>query len=208
MFRYFLVTLGWRPDPVIATFARHRVEHGDKLILLVPEFMDERSREAIDRVRDHIRVANLHVDVELLELPTDFDRAVRMVLEKIEWCSERGDVIINISGGMRYIILATYTAFLLSRRKNVVLDELAVEGKNITISLGIPPLVRFVPDDKEREILRILLVREADADEIAEELGIGKSTAWRYLKRFEDMGIVDVKKVGKKKLYRAKIWLI
>ena len=131
-----------------------------------------------------------------------------MVLEKIEWCSERGEVIINISGGMRYIILATYTAFLLSKRKNVVLDELAVEGKNITISLGIPPLVRFVPDDKEREILRILLVREADADEIAEELGIGKSTAWRYLKRFEDMGIVDVKRMGKKKLYRAKIWLI
>ena len=208
MSRYFLVTLGWRPDPVIATFARHQVEHGDRLVLVVPEFRDERSAEAIARVQEHIKVANLVVDVELLELPMDFERAVRMVLEKIEWCSERGDVIINISGGMRYIILATYTAFLLSKRKNVVLDELAVEGKNITISLGIPPLVRFVPDDKEREILRILLVREADADEIAEELGIGKSTAWRYLKRFEDMGIVDVKRMGKKKLYRAKIWLI
>jgi len=193
---------------VIATFARHQVGHGDRLVLVVPEFRDERSAEAIARVQEHIKVANLVVDVELLELPMDFERAVRMVLEKIEWCSERGDVIINISGGMRYIILATYTAFLLSKRKNVVLDELAVEGKNITISLGIPPLVRFVPDDKEREILRILLVREADADEIAEELGIGKSTAWRYLKRFEDMGIVDVKRMGKKKLYRAKIWLI
>ena len=178
---YFFVTLGWRPDPVISTFARHKVQPYDKLILIVPEFRDERSAEAIDAVNKYILTAMLYVDVELLELPTDFERAVRMVLEKIEWCSERGEVIINISGGMRYIILATYTAFLLSKRKNVVLDELAVEGKNITISLGIPPLVRFVPDDKEREILRILLVREADADEIAEELGIGKSTAWRYL---------------------------
>ena len=206
--RVFFITLGWRPDPVIATFARHRVEHGDKLVLVVPEFRDERSAEAITRVKEHIKVANLFVEVELLELPADFKEAVRRVLKKIEECSGRGEVIINVSGGMRYIILATYTAFLLSKRRNVILDELAVEGRNINVSLGIPPLVRFVPEDKEAEILDILLVREADADEIAEELGIGKSTAWRYLKKFEDMGIVDVRREGKRKIYRAKIWLI
>lgn len=208
MTTYFIITLGWRPDPVIATFARHRVNPRDKLILVVPEFRDERSAEAIDAVHKYINTAMLYVDVELLELPADFKDAVLKVLSKIENCSSKGPVIINVSGGMRYVVLASYTAFLLSSKKNVVLDELSIEGKNMTIKLAIPPLVRLSPKDEEKKILNYLSRKEATLEEIESELEIPRSTAWRYLKRLTEFGIIDIAKAGKKNIYRLRSWLI
>jgi len=62
-----------------------------------------------------LRVANLFAEVELLELPADFREAACCVLRKIVECFGMGEVIINVSGEMLCIILAAYTAFLLSR---------------------------------------------------------------------------------------------
>ncbi|RKZ06592.1 hypothetical protein DRQ05_04520 [bacterium] len=210
MHRVFILTLGWNVEPVLGTLTRHSLHHGDHIVFLVPEFKDERSDKAILTIKEHLENLGFYVRVEVVKLPTSFKEAVLKTLDLIERYSKNKEVVINISGGMRYIILATYTAFLMCNKRNIILDELAIEGRKQNIVLALPPLIRFEPNEEERKIIEILREGEADLESIQDVLDIDKSkaTLWKHLNKLVKAGIVEVRKEGRKNIYKLRARLI
>jgi len=198
----FVATIGWTEWPIASAIIKHGLSNGDKIILLCPEKKDERAKEAINEIKDFI--SKFSSDVEIVDVSVPVYDPVSAVVTiarviKDEAESDR-DLIVNLSGGMRILIIETLLALMLFKIDKLDL-EIRTEDK---VDLSIPKIWKYYPDlaKEEVKVLKVLAEKEASLSEVSKKLGTSNATTYRILKRMEEDDLISSRKSGKERIVR------
>jgi CRISPR locus-related DNA-binding protein len=128
--------------------------------------------------------------VELMKVPIgDFHGSVLTLARAFRSWAER-PIILNLSGGMRLLVVEALCAALISRVPMTIEVE-SEDGKALaafsTDDLSFPEI-----DEVDRQIIESLARGVRTLGLLSEELGISKPTVWRRLRRLERAGMVKL----------------
>lgn len=201
MSKCLIATFGWTEQFVLSSILRHGVGMGDQIVLLVPDKKDEKSEAILRDFGSFLSKYGEGVKLKVERVPLDnFDDAVtkisKIFREILSMEPER--VIINLSGGMRVLILATYIAALLTCPRNVVIElETENRERNYHIpNLSIKGLVELT--DIDRMILgKVEAEEEIDTSKLLQYLKIPRSTLHKHLRELESKGLINLERKGK-----------
>jgi CRISPR locus-related DNA-binding protein len=185
------VTFGSDADEKFAVKAllRHHSER-TKVVVIVPEgIQDERGLSVLN---DFVKRYVNEEGVELMKVPIgDFHGSVLTLARAFRSWAER-PIILNLSGGMRLLVVEALCAALISRVPMTIEVE-SEDGKALaafsTDDLSMPEI-----DELDRRIMESLARGVRTLDPLSERLGISKPTVWRRLRRLERAGMVKLSK--------------
>lgn len=198
MRKLIVATIGFEEKFTIRTITRHGLDKNDKVLLLTGP-PTEKSMTAINLVREFItKYYSKDVTLIIKEIPVhNFYNAIHTIKESI-MKEAKGviSIIVNLSGGMRILIIETLLALAILNMKNIIVE---IETEDSSTIVTIPSeILSIKPQIRKRhaEILQIL----AQAQEpltvktIAEKLGIDDSTMRRHLLKLRKMKLIETKK--------------
>ncbi|WP_309493145.1 CRISPR-associated CARF protein Csa3 [Candidatus Hecatella orcuttiae] len=205
MSKTFINTFGFTESAVLAPVVRLGLSRDDKLVVLVPKGIGDEARvsNAMEKLREMLNaISGGTIGLERLNIPVeDFVQAVSLVKGLIEREASRGEVYLNLSGGMRALVLEAYTAALLSAINGVRLSftDLELEGAAGTVRLTPLGLLRKL-SETERMVLRTLGNSEGmmETGELLKALDVSSSTLSRVLRRLASDGFVTLRREGRK----------
>ncbi|MHA1616425.1 MAG: CRISPR-associated CARF protein Csa3 [Candidatus Njordarchaeales archaeon] len=205
MGKCFIVTFGWNEDVVISLTLRYSVSSDDRFILILPlERTDPKSEKAFNTLKGFFDKHYPQISPERkLVTVKDFYECTMTILDTIMGAVQQSDeILVNVSGGMRILSLATYTATLIAREfigDRIKFVDLDIEGLERKTPLCFPPL--FLPElgDVEESILGFVLNHgQVSVDDLSKELGKSKSTIYRNVGELERRGLVTTTKIERK----------
>ena len=195
-----IMTLGFEPGPLISAVASAAAEglnEGARIVVFTAGFKDERAERAWLQLQTVIGMMELPrrlgVKVEKHEVPLhDFVDAVRSVKQVIDEL-RRGKVKISITGGMRALGLAVFTAYMLVEWRYEPMLEVYLEGRGM--ALAMPEMRRLFKLAVRGEKAALLKAMEPGKPyrpaTLAAALGKDRSTVYRHLRALADMGVVE-----------------
>ena len=200
MNRALIITLGFEEKFALRGLTRHGISKGDRLILLTGPTI-ERVRKAASYVRDFIdKYYSGEVSVDLVELPVhDFYQTTLRVKQVLENVATMDQVIVNLSGGMRIIVLAVFVAVMLLSMRNVKV-ELETEDSSTYLTIdavALKSIMSFEELSEEKMKILEVLTREEKALTVAvlsKRLRRDSSTIRKHLRSLEEAGLIIVKK--------------
>lgn len=199
-----VATVGFDEKFIIRSIMRHS-DHLEKIILVVAEPIDTRVEKALLSVQQFVNtvVKSVERNIELMIYridPRDFYRSISLIREQC--FKEVGTkYVVNLSGGMRVLILATLAAAISSNIDLII----EVELENFLSVINIDPRVyRFaILDDYKKRIIRSLYkLGEATYKDLMKDTQIPRATLFRNLKELRQMGLITVTRFGRDSLYR------
>ena len=196
----FVATIGWTEWPIASAIIKHGLSKEDKIILLSPDKKDDRSRIAIKEVENFVSKFVPYVKVSEVSVPVHIPTEAISLIAKLVSGEGRGrDLIVNLSGGMRILVLETLLALTLIHVDSLVL-ELQTEDK---VDLQLP--VIWTPAEnlllEAKKALKMLGERgPVSLSDLANGLRLSVTTAYRLFKGLEANSIVCSKKVGKERI--------
>jgi len=195
-----IATFGWTEQFVLSSILRHGVGAGDRIVLLIPDRRDGKSEAVLRDFESFLSRYSEGVRLSIERIPLDsFDRMVARISEIFQGISSKAPekIIINLSGGMRALILATYIATLLTFSENVVIElETEDREKSYRIpNLSIKGLVKLTEIDKK--ILENLGEEGADTSKLLRHLKIPRSTLHKRLRELESRGLISIERKGR-----------
>ncbi|MDJ0271871.1 MAG: CRISPR-associated CARF protein Csa3 [Candidatus Caldarchaeum sp.] len=190
MRKTIMVTLGYTEWPVVSSLVKHGLESGDRIVTIIPSKSDARSAAAIQEIRNFLSKFSPGVSLEVLTVDvTKFEQAVATVLKRLFKEKKEGrNVIVNLSGGMRILILETYTALLLSG--SAAVSEIVTEDKQ---ELALPSLstVSVLSLLKESDLRVLEAAKNSESVvALAKTARLPLATAYRRVVALEKMGLL------------------
>ena len=205
MGKCFIVTFGWNEDIVISLTIRYPISSRDCFILILPkESEDPRSERAVSTLDSFFKKHYPQVSLgKRLVTVKDFYECVMEVLDTIVYEAQHSDkILVNVSGGMRILSLATYTATLIAREfigDKIGFVDLDIEGMQQSTPLHFPPLSLPELGEVGESILGIILSRgQVSVEDLSRELSRSKSTIYRNVKELEKRGLITTTKIERK----------
>jgi len=192
----YLAPFGFDPSHIISGIAEKGVSEEDKVILIVPEKNTEREeyrqgKKELEKFLDRVGDPAL----EIVEIDhRKFEEAVVKITKTIN--AQKEPITLCASQAAREVLLATFIAGMYQRQKiGDVLIFSNVDRRNLEARL--PCIVEL--SDSDKEILQKIEEGEA-VNELAEILGVDKSTASRKVKKLEKKDLISTEKQGRKKI--------
>lgn len=188
----FVITLGFSPELSLSTLIEEGMKSGDECIYIVPSEKNPRSTLAQNQVEtqlSQLRMVGIMLEWEFLGVSSqDLVSAAKKILCKL-WEHKGDHLIIDISGGMRILGLATYiAASYLPKSPKVFLRSESTKEK-------IPLPLHGLPLQLEENQLRLLQVIQKMPDtrrvELAKELNKDPSTISRTIPTLEKYRLVE-----------------
>ncbi len=186
-----IITLGFDEKFCYRAVLRHGISDGDA-IYLITAGNDERVMKAYEAIRSFVSTSFRDVSVELIKVPTDFVRGVKLLVDLFRRIDS--PTIVNLSGGMRILALMTFAALVISGREAEVEIELEDFSGVVSIPRQLIAMLAAKLSEEKRELLRTLVGREMEAREIAERLGKDVTTVRRHVRALSELGLVKVVK--------------
>ncbi|MDW7978136.1 MAG: CRISPR-associated CARF protein Csa3 [Candidatus Caldarchaeum sp.] len=185
------VTIGFTEWPVVSSLIKNGLAANDRVVTIVPMKSDPRSQTTLQEIR--VFLSKFAPDVVLETLAVEvrsFEEAVSAILARmVKEKQERRKVVVNLSGGMRVLILETYVAMVLSGSTDAV-AEIMTEDKH---ELVLPNLltVDFHAFLKEIDfkILHVLRNGQSILD-VAKAVRKPVSTTYRRVVGLEKIGVL------------------
>jgi len=197
----FVATIGYTEWPIASAIIKHGLSEGDRIFLLTPEKKDERSKSAVDEVKSFI--SKFAPKVEVSEIPVSIHNPVDSIsaLAKLiaKEAAQRRDLIVNLSGGMKVLVIETVLALTLIQVENLIV-ELKTEDK---IDLQIPRVWGVLQEvsPEEKQTLKIMSKQTSfSLSNLAKALKISTATSHRLSERLERIGAITSKKIGKERV--------
>ncbi len=206
----FIVTFGWNTEIVVNLTVRQQVVESDIFYLVIPTGpQNPKTQKAINTLREFFssKAPGVSLDLRYVDIRNYYEGVINILNLIVSKISEGYDIFVCVSGGMRILILMTYTAALIARNLfpgRIKLTKMSVEGLTEPVDLMFPPLT--LPDvrDADLAVLEVLYDGvELDTDDIAEKLGKSKSTIHRAIRRLERLGLIRV--IKRERKFFAKI---
>lgn len=190
-----MVTLGYTEWPVVSSLVKHGLEPGDRIVTIVPSKSDARSSAAIQEIRNFLSKFSPGVSLEVLTVDVvKFEQAVATILKRLFKEKKEGrNVIVNLSGGMRILILEAYTALVLSGAGAAV-SEIVTEDKQ---ELVLPTLstVGVFSLLKESDLRVLEAAKNSESVvALAKIARLPLATAYRRVVALEKMGLLSTVK--------------
>ncbi len=185
------ITFGFDEKFAIRALLRHFAPDRTKVVVLLPEDdQDDRVGRGLSVLNDFVKRYVNEEGVEVVKVPVgDFLGSVLTLARTFRMWVER-PIILNLSGGMRLLVVEALCAALMSRVPMTVEVE-SEDGKALaafsTTDLSFPEI-----DEVDRQIIESLARGFRTLGLLSEELGLSKPTVWRRLKRLADAGMLQL----------------
>ncbi|MBB5254135.1 CRISPR-associated CARF protein Csa3 [Sulfurisphaera ohwakuensis] len=181
-----VVTLGFDEKFQIRALMR-RFNNLEKVIV-VGSFNDERAKKALESFENVMKSAQ--VNYELVEVdPHNFYDTIITITKKIINNNKGRMFVLNISGGMRILIIELLFAFIFSGLEAEV--EIESEDFNTVVSFRLSDMY---PAHLTQDHIRILMsIKQGytSINSIHKRVDMSLSTTWRRLKELREMGLID-----------------
>ena len=203
MAKTFVSTLGFTESLVLAPIIKLGLNRDDKLIILIPSGLggEDRTENTLRKLRDMLNaISGGSFNMQTVSIPVDdFAEAVRMIRRIIirEAELKNRTVYVNVSGGMRALVIEAYTATLIARtiRRNITFTELELEGSAGSLKI-IPITFPKQFTETKRRILKELAKEETPTGmrELAERTNLSLPTLSRNLREMAKDHLIELKK--------------
>lgn len=200
MNRALIINLGFDEKFAIRALTRHGVSKGDKVILLTGPRV-ERVEKATSYVRTFLeKYYPGEAELEVVEVPVnDFYDAVSRVMNTLRGVSRKERIIVNLSGGMRIVVLAVFTALMLLGLEGLTVE---VEAEDTSAYVTIDPralrsIVAVERLSREKRVILEILASKTGSVTVAElssRLRRDASTVRRHLRDLKKKGLVLVRR--------------
>jgi len=188
-------TLGFEEKFCYRAILRHGIKEGDRIILFTAELVDKVER-AYDWIRRLVHSSyGDSVRVDLIQLdPNNPVKSIRKVREFLDGL-DGFKLIVNLSGGMRAIVIYVLLACMMELREDMIVE---VEAEDLSGSSTLDSkMLKLVKEGVRGELLDVLkCVADGsnDVNSIAKKLRKDKSTVRRQLSSLERIGLIRAKK--------------
>lgn len=188
-----IATLGFDEKFCYRAILRHGIKEGDEIILITAEKVErvEKAYEWIKRLiqtsfSEKVRVQLFEVNIE------DVERAIREVVDIVK--GVEGRVIVNLSGGMRALVVIVLLACMIASMDAKIEIEKEDFSAVVDFQSNLIKLVKSPPTAIELEILKLIDGGSKSVQEIAKRLEKDESTVRRYLTELEKSGLITAEK--------------
>lgn len=190
----FVSTLGFDTSHLYGLVVDEGVTAGDHLVLVRPDDGDSRGEEAVNQIESMVSKVDDEISTELVVLdPMEFEDSVVELRELLE--DTEGDVVVNLAGGDRALVLALSIATMTTSdtvSSVYVRSDVTREKQEVRL-----PRLHVDLDDRDREMLRYVLDNAPVSNtRLASALDVSESTVSRRLEALENRGLVDVTNSG------------
>lgn len=200
MVKCLIATFGWTEQFVLSSILKYGLSPRDEIVLLIPDKKDEKTEIILRDFESFLKKYSEGVKLQMKKISLEsFERAVKeisgVILEILSTNPEH--VIVNLSGGMRALILATYVALQLISPKNLTI-ELETEDRlkcYMLPNLSLKMLIRLGKIDEK--ILKLLSIKNMSTADFLKELQIPRSTLHKHLKELSSLGLILLERRGK-----------
>lgn len=198
--RTYVSPIGYDSSRVTRSVIGHGLAPDDEIVLLRPstEMDDNRATQAIRDVKQMLSQVEPEIDIDIREIPhDDFEQAVLQICDIFG--DVTGDLIVNLSGGARDILLPLTTAsHVYNGQVSQFLTYSDIDGE--VRSIELPDLVVDTPNACFETLLEIDSMNgPVSITELTEARDIAKSTVTRHLQQLESRGLVNTWQEGKAK---------
>src|SRR5579875_374896 len=175
-------TLGFDVTHVLTRLTEIGLEGKERLIFILPKNKKERAEASVTAMQAHINALNsrgFKLSGEFLRVDEhDFLKAVSELYHKLEGFDE---LYIELSGGLRILNLALFTAsLLLGGKVRQISTKLETDGSTVTLTRP-PPLIL---KQYEKTLLKALK-HEKTISELSKEVKKSKTSVYRTLEKLE-----------------------
>ncbi|AWR98104.1 CRISPR locus-related DNA-binding protein [Acidianus sulfidivorans JP7] len=158
-------------------------------VIIVGGFKEEKAKKALESLESFLKtVAIPHETVEV-DL-RDFGNIVEKV-GKVILSNAGKDIMVNLSGGMRLMILAVFSAFLLTGIDATVEIETEDLTKVYYFKISDVTLPSLSLTKDHLTILKAIKEGYSSANTISKETKIPLTTTWRRINELKKEGLID-----------------
>ncbi len=197
----YISTIGFDISQIISLIVKYGIEKGDKLIFIRPEEEnDQRAENTLTEIKKFTNQINRDIKVEIFRVPhKDFEKCVIRLTDLIN--SSEGEIITNMSGGPRELLVPFVVACLVRSekvKKTVSYSDIDRVAREIML-----PRITGELDKKTKSILdEISKKQPTTITDIAESTKLSESTISRFISKLVDMDAVLIEQKGKTKEIR------
>ena len=199
------LTLGFDERFAIRAMMRAGVSSGDRIVVLVVEPLEEKASKCLQMVREFLSKYVQNVELRICSVDVrKFEDAVSSIKAELrDAVRDADEVVLNLSGGMRALILETLVAALLLGFECRV--EVELEDLTGVVYFPMRLLGSIKLSKGELEVLLKLLETESwmSLSDISKASKLPRSTTHKRLRRLIEAGLVEAKRVGRRVLYKA-----
>lgn len=183
-------TLGFDVTSVIARLSEIGLAGSEHLVFVIPESSSPRAIASQTTLENHINVLNsrgFKLTFEFLKV--EEDEAVKAVATIYNALLRHENIVVDLSGGLRCLVLATFLATMALRgRVEEVATRLESDGRRIVIPI-LEPSPLATSDARVLEALRSSGTQ--NQRHLAASIGRRISSISRSLSKLEKMGFVN-----------------
>lgn len=186
--RLFMISIGFHEDRAIRRLVESSATKGDRVYLITASRTQAVLR-AYESLVTLCRKLGLP-DPELVEVPTGLFEGVGRLLSILS--GAEAEVVLDLSGGMRYLVAYALVALFISGRSaTVYVQPESGEGRDVVIPAKLFSLARDFPKGFDLLVLRALRDREGSTVvELSGSLGRSAKTVTNSVSRLAKMGLV------------------
>jgi len=190
-----IATLGFEEKFCYRAVLRHGIKEGDRIILITAGIVEkvEKAYEWIKKLIQSSYGSSVSVDLVQIDVNNTVD-SLRKILRLIDSLNDFR-IVVNLSGGMRILIIYVLLACLMRARRDLTV-EVEAEDLSTIVSLDwrLLKLIKEGIKEEHLEVLRHISSGLRDVRSLAKRLKKDESTVRRYISELEEQGLVKVEK--------------
>lgn len=201
-----VLTLGFDERFAIRGILRTGLSSGDKVTVFIAEPLVDKAEKALQILMDFFKKYLEEVNVDVVSVPTrDFELSVTIIGGKLKELKGLDcKVVLNLSGGMRSLIIEILLTSILINLKGIV----EIELENLEGYLSFPIEIFKVKMPMKEEyilILKTIMLHEGiNINQISNKLGMAKSSIHKIIRKLVENGLIEYEKEGKEYNLRIK----
>lgn len=202
--RTYLSPLGFDTTHIISLIVRSRIERGDRICLIRPEFgEDPRADRAIETVKEMSQQISNDIHVDVLRINNrNIESMILALLDEIRTSTPPAlpdsNLIVNLSGGPREVLVALTTATLILAphiHQCAIFSDIERE-----IEIYKPPRLPLSTDERGLQILADIATHgPTSISEIARRVQISESTGSRVCAKLAAEELIHVQQEKRSK---------
>ncbi len=192
----YISTIGFDISQIISLIVKYGIEKGDRFVLIRPEEEnDPRAENTLDEIQKFTNQIHHEIKIEVFRVPhMDFEGCVIKLMNLIS--SQEGEIIANMSGGPREVLVPFVVACLVNShkiKKTVSFSDM----DRIAREISLPRITNLLDEKTKRILSDISKHQPITITEIAKRTNLSESTISRFISRLADMNAVLIAQKGK-----------
>lgn len=193
MGKNLIFNMGYDTSHITSVIAKEGLEDGSTIILIAPERSNERQKNALDDVRNHLE--SLSIDIEM-QVP----RATKNIYENLKsigtLLDERSNIVLSLSGGPRDTLIPLTLAATFKPQNiqtTYFRSDIDSELKKIEI-----PTSKTDLSEANKKILDKCSKQPNNVQELVRNTEFSESTVYRNKNELIERGLLETQNESKK----------